>query len=98
MPAQRAFIGSHRPAHERMLWGLPLDRDPRVRHAIAKIEGIKDAVVTFGVRCFTALELWLLTHYSFQAEQFVETKMRGAVICNVDYRAPGHPDDLAFDW
>ncbi|KAG8711827.1 hypothetical protein FRC11_001731 [Ceratobasidium sp. 423] len=80
VPAQRAFIGSHRPAHERMLWGLPLDRDPRVRHAIAKIESIKSAVVTFG------------------AEQFVETKMKGAVICNVDYRPPGHPDDLAFDW
>ncbi|CAE7150217.1 unnamed protein product [Rhizoctonia solani] len=80
VPAQRAFIGSHRPAHERMLWGLPLDRDPRVRHAIAKIEGIKDAVVAFG------------------AEKFVETKMKGAVICNVDYHPPGHPDDLAFDW
>ncbi|CAE6417976.1 unnamed protein product [Rhizoctonia solani] len=80
VPAQRAFIGSHRPAHERMLWGLPLDRDPRVRHAIAKIESIKDSVILFG------------------AEQFVETKMKGAVVCNVDYHAPGHPDDLAFDW
>ncbi|CAE6458888.1 unnamed protein product [Rhizoctonia solani] len=80
VPAQRAFIGSHRPAHERMLWGLPLDRDPRVRHAIAKIETIKDAVITFG------------------AERFIETKMKGAVVCNVDYHAPDHPDDLAFDW
>ncbi|KDN47589.1 hypothetical protein RSAG8_03379, partial [Rhizoctonia solani AG-8 WAC10335] len=80
VPAQRAFIGSHRPAHERILWGLPLDRDPRVRHTIAKIESIKDAVVAFG------------------AEQFVETKMKGAVVCNVDYRLPDHPDDLAFDW
>ncbi|CAE6479141.1 unnamed protein product [Rhizoctonia solani] len=80
VPAQRAFIGSHRPAHERILWSLPLDRDPRVRHTIVNIESIKDAVVTFG------------------AEQFVETKMKGAVICNVDYRRPDHPDDLAFDW
>ncbi|KAH7337584.1 hypothetical protein B0J17DRAFT_431633 [Rhizoctonia solani] len=24
--------------------------------------------------------------------------MKGAVVCNVDYHAPGHPDDLAFDW
>ncbi|KAJ1299279.1 hypothetical protein OPQ81_005345 [Rhizoctonia solani] len=80
VPAQRAFIGSHRPVHERILWSLPLDRDPRVRHAITKIESMKDAVVTFG------------------AEQFVETKMKGAIICNVDYRSPGHPDDLAFDW
>ncbi|CAE6429391.1 unnamed protein product [Rhizoctonia solani] len=80
VPAQRAFIGSHRPAHERILWSLPLDRDPRVRHTIVKIESMKDAVVAFG------------------AEQFVETKMKGAVICNVDYRQPDHPDDLAFDW
>ncbi|KAF8685166.1 hypothetical protein RHS04_00957 [Rhizoctonia solani] len=82
VPAQRAFIGSHRPAQERILWGLPLDRDPRVRHAIQKIERIKEAVITFGVR----------------AEQFVDTKMKGAVICNVDYRSPNHPEDLAFDW
>jgi hypothetical protein len=52
VPAQRAFIGSHRSAQERILWGLPLDRDPRVRHAITKIEKLKEAVVTFGVRCF----------------------------------------------
>jgi hypothetical protein len=24
--------------------------------------------------------------------------MKGAVICNVDYNPPNHPDDLAFDW
>ncbi|KAF8752350.1 hypothetical protein RHS01_07926 [Rhizoctonia solani] len=48
VPAQRAFIGSHRPAQD--------------------------------------------------AEQFVDTKMKGAVICNVDYRSPNHPEDLAFDW
>ncbi|KAB5588008.1 hypothetical protein CTheo_8550 [Ceratobasidium theobromae] len=80
VPAQRAFIGTHRLAQERILWGLPLDRDPRVRHAITKIESIKDAIATFGV------------------EQFVETRMRGAVICNVDYRPKDHPNDLAFDW
>ncbi|CAE6435439.1 unnamed protein product [Rhizoctonia solani] len=80
VPAQRAFIGSHRSAQERILWGLPLDRDPRVRHAITKIEKLKEAVVTFG------------------AEKFVDTRMKGAVICNVDYNPPNHPDDLAFDW
>ncbi|CAE6487262.1 unnamed protein product [Rhizoctonia solani] len=58
----------------------PAGRDPRVRHAIQKIERIKEAVITFG------------------AEQFVDTKMKGAVICNVDYRSPNHPEDLAFDW
>lgn len=51
-----------------------------MRHAISKVEGMKDALITFG------------------AEQFIETRMRGAVICNADYHPEGNPDDLAFDW
>ncbi|KAG9090575.1 hypothetical protein FS749_000447 [Ceratobasidium sp. UAMH 11750] len=78
--AQRALVGTHRPAQERIIWGLPLNRDPRVGEAIRKIEGMKDRLIVFG------------------AEQFVQGRVRGAVMCNVDYHPPGHPDELSFDW
>ncbi|QRV84932.1 hypothetical protein RhiJN_12948 [Ceratobasidium sp. AG-Ba] len=78
--AQRALVGTHRRAEERIIWGLPLSRDPRVGQAVSKIEGMKDKLILFG------------------AERFVQGRMRGAVMCNIDYRPPGHPDELAFDW
>ncbi|KAG8744537.1 hypothetical protein FRC10_009989 [Ceratobasidium sp. 414] len=78
--AQRALVGTHRPAQERIIWGLPLNRDPRVGEAVGKIEGIKERLIVFG------------------AEQFVQSRIRGAIMCNVDYHPPGYPSELAFDW
>ncbi|KAG9093431.1 hypothetical protein FRC07_011468, partial [Ceratobasidium sp. 392] len=50
--AQRALVGTHRPAEERIIWGLPLNRDPRVGEAVGKIEGMKENLILFGAEQF----------------------------------------------
>ncbi|KAH8118350.1 hypothetical protein DFH11DRAFT_1540546 [Phellopilus nigrolimitatus] len=85
--AQRAFYSKDRLARNRIHWLFDPQKDGRVSMLLEWIQQVQYQLATFGPG-------GILIQFS----KFLQSRERGALFVNADYRPPTSPTEPAFDW
>lgn len=95
--AHQALFGRARKAKDRIHWMFSPQKDERVASLLSWIEVMSHHVGAYGV----GLCLYPnpnSTHAFLQLHRFLQSREKGALIANADYRPSQKPNEPAFDW
>ena len=105
-PVERALFGNARLAKDRIHWMFPSDKDERVASLLSWIQTVSYNLGGFGVCIFMprSCRLALSAHskltlvFCDQLHKFLQSRERGALVANADFRPNKSKNEPAFDW
>lgn len=97
--ANDALFGSHRPASERIYWGMDPKYDDAVFDMLNWINEMEYSLAALAVSGagFSITQCQLMVPF-LQVDKFVSTGQRGVLVINARYRSPSTPNEPSFDW